>query len=184
MMQTVKNHFFRGTMLLFFLIIASCRPDQPIDYARDASQFDKEAAYEWQKLILDISRYTPGFRAGIQARALGYIGLAGYEAAVPGMPRYNSLAAHFPVLKLPRLDYGKKYHWALCVHTAYSTIIKAYYPNLPAEQLLKLNLLTTDLDNKYSKQIADVALYERSKKFGSFHFWSRRSRCDDFGFWQ
>lgn len=166
MMQTVKHLFFRGTILFFFLIIASCRPDQPIDYARDANQFDKEAAFEWQKLMIEISRYTPGFRGPIQARALGYIGMAGYEAAVPGMPRFNSLAAHFPAMRLPRIEYGKKYHWGLCVHTAYSTIIKAFYPNLPAEQLVKLNILTTDLENKYSKQIADGTIYDRSKKFG------------------
>ncbi|MBL7818283.1 MAG: vanadium-dependent haloperoxidase [Saprospiraceae bacterium] len=166
MQQTVTRTALRGSIFLFLLVMASCRPDVPIDINRNTSQFDKEAAYEWQKLMLDISRYTPGFRATIQARALGYIGLAGYEAAVPGMPRFNSLQPHFPALKLPRQEYGKTYHWALSVHTAYHTIIKAYYPNLPAEQLAKLNLLATDLDSKYSKQIADNAIYTRSKSFG------------------
>jgi hypothetical protein len=167
MIQTLQYRFVRGVLLFSILFMTACRPDQPIDIVRNASQFDKEAAFEYQKLLLDISRYTPAARAVIQARALGYIGLAGYEAAVPGMPKYNSLENHFPALRLPHVEVGKPYHWGMSVHTAYSTIIKAMYPNLPADQLAKVNALATQLDTKYSQQINDVALIERSKKFGA-----------------
>jgi membrane-associated phospholipid phosphatase len=167
MMQTVKHTFFCAFMLLSIFFIASCRPEQVTEIARDTKQYNMDAALDWQKLMLDISRYTPGARAAIQARALGYIGLAGYEAAVPGMSKYSSLAAHFPALKLPRADANQSYHWGMCVHSAYSTIINAIYPNLPPEQLVRVKLLTTEMDNRYTSQIVDNAVYERSKKFGT-----------------
>jgi hypothetical protein len=60
--------------------------------ARDATQYPADVAIEWMQLDLQLAQQTPGFSAPIAARAFAYLGLALYEAVVPGMPKHRSLA--------------------------------------------------------------------------------------------
>jgi hypothetical protein len=44
-------------------------------------------ALEWNKFMLAAEVYTEGYRGPIAARTYGYVGLAAYEAALPGLGR-------------------------------------------------------------------------------------------------
>lgn len=166
MTRLLNQNLLRGISLCLLFFIASCKPDEPVQYVRDTRYYDKTAAYEWHKLMLEISRYTPNWRPPMQARALAYISLAGYEAAVPGMPQYNSLRSHYPALRLPTAIPGLKYHYPTAVHVAYGTIIKAFYKNLPADLVTKVNALDTRLREAYKTHIPKD-IFDRSVSFGT-----------------
>src|SRR5688572_2457993 len=120
------------------MVYTSCKEDDinPVE-SKLASEYSAQVPLEWYQLFLDIDRVSPGYRPPAAARMLGYTGLAAYEAAVPGMPQYNSLAFDFPGLSLPAAEKNKTYHWPSAVNTAYASMFRYFYPHLGAADLKK-----------------------------------------------
>ena len=127
--------------------------------------FDASLPLEWNQLFLDIDRYSPGYRPPAAARLLAYTGLATYEAAVPGMPEYNSLQYEFPGLNLPSIEKNKEYHWPTSVNTAYAYMFRNFYPHIRAGDAYKITALENKFFDEFSQEIAPDVL-ERSKQFG------------------
>ena len=57
-----------------------------------ADEIDSKVAVEWFRLLVRLAKSTPGFSPPVAARAYGYMGVTLYEAVMPGMPGYQSLA--------------------------------------------------------------------------------------------
>ena len=133
-------------IIILFVFMISCRQDSTfIDPPEieptviKTSDFDHQIALEWMTLFLELERFTPGYRPPVSARASAYMGLAGYEAALPGMQdEYNSMAGQLPGLELPQVQSGVEYHWPSAVHAAYSAIVTHLFPTAPAAQQRKL----------------------------------------------
>lgn len=157
---------------LVFLFLASCTKDEtlaPIILPQEnpeASSFSSEVVLEWYLLFEEIDRYATGFRPPASARALAYIGLAGYEAAVPGMLEYNSFGNFYQGLDLPNITPEARYHWPIAVNAAYFEIIKAFYPHLSQELNIKIADTYFRLFNKWSNEVPN-SVAERSKNFGA-----------------
>jgi hypothetical protein len=161
------GNFFKGILLSSFLLVIACKPDKDIvPSSKNTSTYDKKYALDWYKLMLEIGRYAEGFRPPVQARALGYIGLTGYEAAVSGMPNNNSLADNYLGLRLPSANLDQEYNWAVSVNAAYATIFKLFYPELKNELKIKINLLETANFDALKPTVSN-AVFERSKAFGT-----------------
>ena len=63
------------------------------------------------------------------ARAFGYEGVALYEAVVPGMTGYQSLAGQLNGLEpLPAAEHGAEYHWPTVANTALAAMARYLYP--------------------------------------------------------
>ncbi|MBL0081107.1 MAG: hypothetical protein IPP37_01035 [Saprospiraceae bacterium] len=110
------------------LVISGCE-DDPIapEIKREnlAKNYNNDVIVAYTDLYLDIERYLPGFRPAATARALAYINMAAYEAAVPGMPYYVSNALRQPGLTIPDLPEKdlKKYHWNLAINACMSRVM-------------------------------------------------------------
>ena len=61
-------------------------------------EFPADVVLDWYDLILDLTRGTVGFSPPVASRAFAYLGIALYEALVPGMPGYRSLGSALPGL--------------------------------------------------------------------------------------
>jgi hypothetical protein len=92
-----------------------------------AEQFDAEVPTAWFELALDLIRTTPGYSPPVAARALGYTGIALYEAVVPGMGGYRSLLGGMP-------DAGRNaaYDWAAVANAALASILCRLFPTAAA----------------------------------------------------
>lgn len=150
-----KKSTFSGTLFLlsiaFLAFLSAChRDDAPAEHL--TASYDNEVVLKWNELLLEIERYTPGYLPPVSARAFGYIGLTAYETAVPGMPAYKSLGAHFSGLQLPAAEGSDAYHYPAALNSAYATIISKLYPTAPAAQLSKLIALQTYFDTKFEAQ--------------------------------
>src|SRR5690606_11211746 len=112
-----------------------------------AADYSADPVIRWNELLLEVDRFTPGYLPPVSARAFGYIGLAVYETAIPGMPDHRSLERSFYGLDLPEPDHQVSYHYGAAVNSAYMTMIDHFYPDVPAAQYnLALTLYQTLLD--------------------------------------
>ena len=84
----------------------------------NADAYDSQLPIDWFDLHLDLARNTPGFTPPVVSRALAYTGVALYEAVVPGMPGYQSLAGHLSGLQpLPQPVADHEYDWRIVANS-------------------------------------------------------------------
>ena len=162
-------YFSRLSLLLLTLVallVISCKDDNITpEQAVLTKEFDAQVPLEWYQLYLDIDRIAQGYRPPAASRLLGYVGLAAYEAAVPGMPEYNSLEYEFAGLNIPAVEKNKEYHWPSAVNAAYATMFRYFYPHIGAAEVNKINAL----ENKFTELFASTENTEvltRSRTFG------------------
>jgi membrane-associated phospholipid phosphatase len=175
--------FVKSTLLFFFmalmagLVLNGCKKDDPVNEETSLAKNHNSAVPKaWFKLYETIDRFAPGCRPPASARALAYIGLAGYEAAVPGMPEYNTFGGYYAGLVLPKADLDRKYHWPTAVNAAYHHMIIKMVPHTRTEDLQAAEDLYNSFNDQF-KQETGNEVFERSRAFGeavadAIYFWS------------
>lgn len=165
---------FNFTLLLICCIIFhSCNGDiryiPPISGPdKDAvASFSSEVAVEWNKLFLEIETYADGYRPGPASRALGFIGLACYEACVTGMPDFQSIKNLYGSgLNIPLIQNGKSYYWPEVVHAVYGTLIPKFFPNVNTSLKTRMEALILSLNEKYRTEVSEE-VFNRSRDYGT-----------------
>jgi hypothetical protein len=95
--------------------------------ARDASQFSAEVPVAWFDLAYAAvrdERLSPP-EAG---RVFGYLGVGLYEALVPGMPGYQSLAGQLNDLTVLPTPADRAYHWPTVANSVLATVLSGLLP--------------------------------------------------------
>ena len=85
--------------------------------ARDASQFDAEVPIAWFELAYALVR-EESLSPPVASRTFGYLGVALYEALVPGLPGYQSLAGQLNDLQPLPKPVDRAYHWPTVANSA------------------------------------------------------------------
>lgn len=153
------------------LVFISCEKDEPFPLERElpslASGYGSDIVLRWNSLLLDVERYSRGYRPPVSARAFAYISLAAYEAAVPGMPEHRSMSGALTGLQLPQVEAGYDYHWPTCVNEAYATIVHRFFPHTPPQWQAALYALEFQIKDELTTLLAGRGeIYDRSKAFG------------------
>ena len=146
-------------LLIFsgLLVVASCSDsDSPAPAPNPSpatATYRADVALSWLNMELRLARTTPPVAAITFGRPFAYAGVAGYEAAVPGMADYKSLAGQLNGLSgLPTADPIQAYNWALSANSALAAINRSLFANAsPA------NLATVD-----SLEAANLAAFQGS----------------------
>lgn len=146
------------------LFLPACQKDDSAQ-SELAQEFSADVPQKWYKLFEEIDRYAPGYRPPAAARALGYIGLAGYEAAAPGMPDHNSFQYQFGGLSLPKVEAGR-YYWPAAVNAAYHAMFKHFYPHVQASHTAAIEQLNQNFNDEFSASVNSEVL-DRSVSFGT-----------------
>ncbi|MCS6928599.1 MAG: phosphatase PAP2 family protein [Saprospiraceae bacterium] len=131
----------------------------------DATLQPAEVALKWNELFLELERYAPNYRPCPAARALGYLGLAAYEACITGMPGYNSIAERVLGLSLPRADKDEEYYWPEVVNATYGYLMPLFFEHLPIAQKEKIKALETFFEQKLFEETAERT-FIRSRAHG------------------
>lgn len=122
---------------------------------------------DWHVYGLVAERFTEGYRVPVSARVYAYIGLAGWEAALPALPgEWQSMAHHFPGLQLPTPEPGANYHLPTVLNACYGVVFKKFYLAAPRniEQERRI------LEEKWTRQALleiDSQTWQRSAEFGA-----------------
>lgn len=120
---------------------------------------DAEVALRWNGVLLNVERFTPGYRPPVSARNIGYISLAAYEAIQPGMEdAYNSFDGYFPGLDVPEPVSGDKYHWPSVLNATYARIISSFFPTAPAAQQFEIFRMESEFNERFRREVANDVL--------------------------
>lgn len=168
------------TVSMTVLFVQSCK-DYRVEPSRlMASEFDNEVYLTWNKLFLELDRYAVGYRPGPVPHALGYLGFASYEAIVPGMPEFNSLANLYPALSVPKFDEELDYHWPTVVNEVYAFLMTRFFFHMETEYpdlFAKVEQTHQLLSDRFAAE-TKPDIFERSKQRGidvasAFYEWEK-----------
>ncbi|KAA9340354.1 vanadium-dependent haloperoxidase [Larkinella humicola] len=167
-MKNVTLIKIRSLVLMTSLLLPLSGCDhQPEVQAKQTNTYSSEVAIKWLNMqVKQMREYPPTIGNVLYSRHYAYSGIALYEAVVPGMPAYQSIASQLNGLTgLPIIFAGVDYHWPASANAALAAINRAMFPNATDANKALINQLETDLQNNYAKDV-DVATLERSVTFG------------------
>jgi PAP2 superfamily len=143
-------------------------PAVALDRASSASadRFDAEVPTAWFDLASQLIRTTGGFSPPVASRALGYAGIALYEAVVPGMPGFQSLEGQLDGLSgVLRERDREDLHWPIVANAALAGILRSLFPTTSAENIAALDALESSFNDRFSR--LDRAVWKRSQRRGT-----------------
>lgn len=161
-----------GYAITLALLLPSCKPEPENPFQdileKRVGDYDASVITDWNDLFLAIERYADGYRPGPAPRALAYLGLAAYEAALPGMSdHYNSLESLYQAegLSIPPVQAGEAYHWPTVVNGSYAFLMKRLFPHVAPDLKFQILQLEARLD-EVALQRTPRSVFERSKRRG------------------
>lgn len=157
------------TALVAFFIGCTKNSDKDAVKPRSttADQFGAEVALQWSGLQLYLLRHTAGFSPPVASRALGYGGLALYEAVAPGMPANESMVGQLNELAiLPQIDANAVYHWPASANAAEAQILRHMFASTSDANKAKIDSLENRIRAGFSNESVASDVLDRSVTFG------------------
>ena len=99
------------------------------------------------------------------SRAFGYAGVTLYEALVPGMPGYRSLAGQLNELELLSPAPDGDFHWPLVANSALASISRRLFAHAGTSARTAIDALELNIYNRY-ETVATSAVRKRSVERG------------------
>jgi membrane-associated phospholipid phosphatase len=159
-------------ILLFFVFVigfSACTStpveESVVNATKLAKDYDSKVVRDWQNMLCEVERYAEFYRPCPAARMMGYTGLAVYEAAVSGMPEYQSIATRYAGLSVPIIEPNKAYHLPTVINNVYATLFKKFFANVRTSDLFKIAALESTLNTQYINTL-DIDVFNRSKAYG------------------
>lgn len=135
---------------------------------KTAHDYDSKVYVEWNTVFMDLDRYAKGYRPGPGPRALGYLGLAAYEAVVAGIPENRSLENQYSGLDVPDIEEGVEYHWPAVVNAVYGYMMPRFFPHLETEYATLYQQIAITQEKLHKQYAAETTteIVDRSEKYG------------------
>jgi hypothetical protein len=130
-----------------------------------ASAFEADVATAWFSLALTLVRDTPGFSPPVASRAFAYSGVTLYEALVPGMHGYRTLAGQLKELDPAPEPSEEAHHWPTVANAALASIVRRLFPTAPAERQADVNALERRLAQEFRGSVP-TGVFRRSVSRG------------------
>jgi hypothetical protein len=114
-------------------------------------EFGPEVAVAWMDTAYSLVR-TERLSPPVAARIYGYSGVTLYEAVVPGMPAYQSLAGQLNGLsELPRAS-SEAYYWPAVANSALATVMAELFAGGSAATQAEITAVETGFAEAFSSQ--------------------------------
>ncbi|HEX6181075.1 MAG TPA: vanadium-dependent haloperoxidase [Chitinophagaceae bacterium] len=154
-------------IIISCLLSLSACDDDPDLQVKETKTYSSDVAIKWLNMqVKQMREYPPTIGNVLYSRHYAYSGIALYEAVVPGMSSYQSIASQLNGLTgVPKVVAGVDYHWAASANAALAAMNRALFPNATDANKALINQLETDLQNGYANEV-DAATLERSVMFG------------------
>jgi hypothetical protein len=128
--------------------------------------YTSDVAVKWLNMQIRLARTATGITNVLFFRPYSYSGIALYEAVVPGMPSYQSLAGQLTDLSgMPQTEPGLAYHWAGAANAALASINKQMFPTTSDANKAAIDSLEAALNQQYQNEV-DQPTLDRSIAFG------------------
>ncbi|MBP8238730.1 MAG: vanadium-dependent haloperoxidase [Saprospiraceae bacterium] len=117
-------------VVLFFVLLALLFADCERD-ATTRSDDAFEVALDWNEFLLELDRFSEGYRPPVSARMFAYCGIAAWESILPAYPEAISCSTSWKNLQLPVWKGTQDFVPAAALNAAYAGIARLYYPHAP-----------------------------------------------------
>jgi len=135
-------------------------------HLQQTKTFSSEVVTKWMDMQLRLMRTATGIPNNAFTRPYAYTGITLYEAVVPGMPAYQSLAGQLNNLSgLPETEPGFAYHWPCSANAALAYINKQMFPTTSAANKTSIDSLENALNTQYQSEV-NAGTIHRSIAFG------------------
>ncbi|MBP6235012.1 MAG: vanadium-dependent haloperoxidase [Saprospiraceae bacterium] len=154
--------------LTISIVLSSCKKDITDETSttfKTVDKYDFTVVHEWNELWMEMERHAAGYRPCPTANALGYVGLASYEACVTGMPENASLANLYSGLNLPKAFNNQEYHWPTVVNAVNNYLYSRLLPEVDATLYAKIKVLADKNEIKFLEE-SGQEIFLRSKNHG------------------
>jgi hypothetical protein len=132
-------------IVFFTIIFLSCHWDKKEKEELDRA---KTVLIEWNTLILELERFTAGYRPPVSARMYAYVQMCAYEIAAAKLPNIPSLRHQIPLQGLDSIAAPASYDLGIALNSAYAQILRYFFSSSP---LMQAKLLE-DLENRLEKE--------------------------------
>ncbi len=162
--------FCRLLLISLFVGATACSKDTTSAPAAATSpataSYRADVAVAWINLQLKITRTTPIVAANVFGRTFGYSGITGYEAVVPGMAGYKSLAGQLNgLVGVPVADKNQVYSWPVSANAALAAINRSIFTNASPANLATIDSLEAATKAGYQASLSPDII-SRSVEFG------------------
>lgn len=164
-MKFIEYHELGGKKIHFLIEkLEALKPKDELIVPPD--QHNAEVPLAWFDLQLKLVKETPGFSPPVVSRVLGYAGVTLYEAVVPGMPTYRSLAEQLKGLaELPRVAPEPRHHWPTVANSALATITRLLFANASSANKAAIGALELRFANEFRPRL-QPEIFQRSVAHG------------------
>lgn len=155
-------------ILISVMLLQSCQK-APSPIPQYTLNTNSAVARDWFKLHNKLIKETPGFTAPVAARSFGYAGITLYQAVVPGMNGYNSLAGKLNGLSIHELsksEAGKSYNWGLVANAAMADFYRNTFKTASIENKALIDKLENDYLSIFKDAISSQDELSRSITYG------------------
>lgn len=134
--------------------------------AQDTDTYPSDVVNAYYRLCKPMVTTTPEMTPPAAARVFGYMGVALYEAVVPGMPGHASLQTQLPELgPLFAVVPGQAYHWPTAASHALCLMMDSLFFNMTPQLRADLYAVRDGYDAQFAGQ-APLQTIVRSQAFG------------------
>ncbi len=148
------------------LLVAVAAPNATRQPNTLVNAYDHSVATAWFDRIGELVRDTPGFTPPVASRAMGYAGVALYEALLPGMPGQRSLVGQVNDLeRLPQIDPTQEYHWPSVANSVLAAITRRLFAHTGPAQRAGIDGLERNISARY-EQTVPTPVMRRSIEHG------------------
>jgi PAP2 superfamily len=150
------------------IFMDACHDVTSLDSLKTAHDYNAKVFLKWNELFLDLDRYAKGYRPGPAPRALGYLGLAAYEATVTAIPENRSLEGQFAGLDVPDPVEQFEYHWPTVVNETYHYMMTRFFFHMEndyASLYQRIDLTRKQLNAEFAAEVSPEVL-KRSEDYG------------------
>ncbi|MEM6879578.1 MAG: vanadium-dependent haloperoxidase [Bacteroidota bacterium] len=141
--------------------------DNPEESGTHLANLDVNFLHDWTELLLEVERYATGMRPNASARALAYIYLAGYEAAVPGMDDHRSATDAIRGFNVNPDRANGSLHWGIAINTALARTLDHFLINVPSTADDQIDALQNSFLEAFSNDISPELL-NASEEWGNY----------------
>jgi Periplasmic copper-binding protein (NosD) len=124
--------------------------------------YPNDVAVAWVQLFQKLTSTTAGTNV---VRIAGYVGVCMYEALLPSLTGYKSLAQQIGLSGLPTPQSGATYHGAASVNAAMAQTLRNFFPTTSAANKTEIDLLESAWNTKFAIETNTSGL-QRSTDFG------------------
>lgn len=156
---------------IIVLVCSSCEKDNEPDvpdhgHLQQTKTFSSEVLQAWINFDLRLLRNNATLNNYIMMEHFAYSGIALYEAVVPGMPAYQSLAGQLDQMPvMPATSPGMAYHWPTCANTVLAAMVRNFYKSISEADKVSTDSLENAFNSRYQDEV-NAEIFQRSVDFG------------------